>query len=246
MQSLDRAMGIIKVLTSYKENRFLSITELAKECNLPVSSIHRLLQAMMKHEMIQQDPESKLYGLGNAWLEYGLKVYDSMDYVSIIRPELEKLMHAVGESVYLSKPLGMEALLIERIDCEQNTIRIHDQLGLRTPMNIGAANLTMLAFMKEAQRDQIMDKLVPKEDRIDFFQLLKKIKSDGYLVREDEHTEGISTVAAPILNRLGEVVGAVSVKFISFQMTDVKMEFVINHVVNAGRNISKKMGYYYR
>jgi len=27
-----------------------------------------------------------------------------MDYVSIIRPELEKLMHAVGESVYLRKP----------------------------------------------------------------------------------------------------------------------------------------------
>lgn len=243
MQSLDRAMGIIKVLTLQKENRFLSITELAKECDLPVSSMHRLLQAMMKHEMIQQDPESKLYGLGNVWLEYGLKVYDTMDYVSIIRPELEKLMHTVGVSVYLSKPLGTEALLIERIDCEQNTIRIHDQLGLRTPMNIGAANLTMLAFMGAVQREQITEKLVPTENRKDFYTKLNKIKMDGYLVSQDEQTEGISTVAAPILNRLGEVVGAVSVKFIRFQMTDVKMEFVINHVVNTGRNISKKMGY---
>jgi len=68
----------------------------------------------------------------------------------------------------------MEALLIERIDCEQNTIRIHDQLGLRTPMNIGAANLTMLAFMKETQRDQITNTLVPKEDMISFFEQLKK------------------------------------------------------------------------
>jgi len=42
---------------------------------------------------------------------------------------------------------------------------------------------------------------------------------------------------------LGEVVGAVSDESISLQMIDVKVEFVINHVVNTGQNISKKMGY---
>ena len=65
-------------------------------------------------------------------------------------------------------------MLIERVDCEQNTIRIHDQLSLRIPMNIGAADLTMLAFMTEAQKDQITNTLVPKEDMISFFEQLKK------------------------------------------------------------------------
>ncbi|MBM7585607.1 DNA-binding IclR family transcriptional regulator [Bacillus pakistanensis] len=243
MQLLDRAMNVIKVLTRHDANQFLSITELAKECELPVSSMHRLLKAMMKHEMIQQDPEKKLYGLGNAWLEYGLKVYDTIDYVSIIRPELEKLMHLVKESVYLSKPIGMEALVIERIDCEQNTIRIHDQLGLRTPMNIGAGNLTMLAFMPLAQQEQIIDELVPQADKKSLYEMLGKIKLDGYKVSHDERTEGISTVAAPVLNRIGGVVGAVSVRLISYHLTEDKLGFFIDKVVNTGRTISMKLGY---
>jgi IclR family transcriptional regulator, KDG regulon repressor len=243
MQSLDRAMNVIKVLATYDANQFLSITELAKECELPVSSMHRLLKAMMKHEMIQQDPERKLYGLGNAWLEYGLKVYDSIDYVSIIRPELEKLMHLVEESVYLSKPIGTEALVIERIDCEQNTIRIHDQLGLRTPINIGAANLAMLANMPVAQQEQIIDNLLPEDDKKSLYEVLEKIKMDGYKVSHGERTEGISTVAAPILNRLGGIVGAVSVRLISYNLTEDKLEFFIDKVVHTGRTISMKLGY---
>jgi DNA-binding IclR family transcriptional regulator len=243
MQSIDRAMKVIKVLTKYDANKYLPITELAKECDLPVSSMHRLLKAMMKHEMIQQDSERKLYGLGNIWLEYGLKVYDTMDYVSIIRPELERLMNEIGESVYLSKPIGMEALVIERIDCEQNTIRVYDQLGLRIPMNISAASLIMLAYMPSSQREHIIHELVKEEERVEFEELLEKIHAKGFCVSHNESTEGISAVAAPILNRLGEVVGAVSVKLISFQLSEDRLELIISKVANTGSIISKKMGY---
>ena len=74
-----------------------------------------------------------------------------MDYISNIRPELERLVREVDESVYLSKPLGIEALIIERIDSEKNPIRIYDQLGIRIPMHIGAANKAMLARMSASQ-----------------------------------------------------------------------------------------------
>lgn len=119
MQSIDRAMNVIKVLVSNSSENWLSITELSQECDLPVSSMHRLLKAMSLHGLIQQDGQSKQYGLGNIWLEYGLRMYDKMDYISQIRPELERLMNKVEESVYLSQPIEMESLVIERIDSEK-------------------------------------------------------------------------------------------------------------------------------
>jgi DNA-binding IclR family transcriptional regulator len=131
-------MNVIKVLVSNSSENWLSITELSQECDLPVSSMHRLLKAMSKHGLIQQDGQSKQYGLGNIWLEYGLRMYDKMDYISQIRPELERLMNKVEESVYLSQPIGMESLVIERIDSEKAK-RFMISL-VHVPMHIGAAN----------------------------------------------------------------------------------------------------------
>lgn len=137
MQTIDRAMQVIKVLVGNETKKWFSITDLSKECDLPVSTMHRLLQSMKNHGLIQQDPNLKHYSMGNTWLEYGLQMYDTFDFVGLIRPEMEKLMLEVEESVYFSKPIGLESLIVERIDCQQNPIRIYDQLGLRIPLNIG-------------------------------------------------------------------------------------------------------------
>lgn len=128
MQTINRAMQVIKVLSKNDTRMWISITDLSKECDLPVSTLHRLLQSMKQHGLIQQDPDLKLYSMGNTWLEYGLKMYDTFDFVGLIRPEMEKLMHEVEESVYFSKPIGLESLVVERIDCLNNPIRINDQL----------------------------------------------------------------------------------------------------------------------
>ncbi|MFL6555872.1 MAG: helix-turn-helix domain-containing protein [Bacillus sp. (in: firmicutes)] len=92
MQTIDRAMQVIKVLVGNEIKKWFSITDLSKECDLPVSTMHRLLQSMKQHGLIQQDPNLKLYSMGNTWLEYGLQMYDTFDFVGLIRPEMEKLM----------------------------------------------------------------------------------------------------------------------------------------------------------
>ncbi len=243
MQSIDRAMSVIQVLVSDSTENWLSITELSQECQLPISSMHRVLKAMSKHGLIQQDEQTKQYGLGNIWLEYGLKMYDRMDYISKIRPELERLMNTVEESVYLSQPTGNEALVIERIDCEKNQIRVHDQLGSRIPLHIGGANKVMLAYMSPKQAKKIVDELLPEQDRPAFFATLQETKRKGYGMSHGERMEGTSSVAAPILNHFGEVHGAVSIGFVSFNLTDERLHFLIEQVIDTGKRISAKLGY---
>ncbi|WP_284037036.1 IclR family transcriptional regulator [Neobacillus sp. 114] len=242
MQSLDRAMHIIKALIKHDPNRMFSITELAKECELPNSSMHRILTAMMKHEMIKQDPQSKLYGLGTIWLEYGLIVYDTLDYVSLIRPELENLMKTVQATVYLSKPIGSESIIVERIDCINQTIRVHDKLGLRTPLYTGAANLTMLAHMPAIFVEKVISDF-PESERPSIHHRLNKIKIDSFELVQEEQKGGISSIASPILNHYGGVIGAVSIKLNISSLTEDQLKRTISEVVNTGNKISWKMGY---
>ncbi|WP_203247467.1 IclR family transcriptional regulator [Sporosarcina beigongshangi] len=242
MQSIDRAMTVASVLATHATDNGLSISDLSKQCELPLSTMHRLLKAMIKQGMVEQDERSKCYRLGTIWLEYGLKVYDSMDYVNKIRPELERLMREVEESVYLSKPTGLEAIIIERIDSENNPIRIYDQLGLRIPMHIGAANKAMLAHMSTTKSKSILEKLLPLEQLPAIDETLKQIKKQGYAVSHGERTEGTSSVAVAVLTGLGEVVGAVSIGFVSFNLTEDRMEFLIKKVIETGKRISEKLG----
>ncbi|WP_318614827.1 IclR family transcriptional regulator [Sporosarcina sp. YIM B06819] len=242
MQSIDRAMTVANVLATHATDNGLSISELSKQCELPLSTMHRLLKAMIKQGMVEQDEPTKCYRLGTIWLEYGLKVYDSMDYITKIRPELERLMKEVEESVYLSKPLGLEAIIIERIDSENNAIRIYDQLGLRIPMHIGAANKAMLANMPTTKSNAILKSLLSTEQLHTVENSLKEIKQQGYAISHGERTEGTSSVAVAVRDGLGEVVGAVSVGFVSFNLTESRLEFLIEKVVETGRRISEKLG----
>lgn len=242
MQTIDRAMQVIKVLAGSDQKKWVSITDLSKDCDLPVSTMHRLLQSMIKHGLIQQDPNLKLYSMGNTWLEYGLQMYDTFDFVGLIRPEMEKLMHEVGESVYFSKPIGEEALVVERIDCPQNPIRIYDQLGLRIPMNIGAANKVMLAHMPKEEALKIVNELVPQEEIEEFLLVLNKIRNEGYGESHGEKTKGTSSVAAPLFNHSNELIGSISIGYVNFNITEERQRFLIEKITEYGLRISSKLG----
>ncbi|MDF2065902.1 IclR family transcriptional regulator [Bacillus sp. Cr_A10] len=241
MQSIIRAMTVAQVLATHTTEKGMSISDLSKECELPLSTMHRLLQAMIKQGLVEQDAQSKMYRLGIVWLEYGLKVYDSFDYVSKIRPEIEWLSKEVEESVYLSKPLGTEAMIVERIDSENNPIRIYDQLGLRIPMNIGAANKAMLAAMPAAQTENILSQLLPTDKMYEMLITLEQIKKQGYATSHSERTEGTSSIAVSIKDSFGQVIGAISIGVVSFNLTEERLELLINKAMEAGKRISHRL-----
>jgi len=243
MQLLVRAMTIAKVLASETSENSLSISELSAKCDLPLSTLHRILKAMIKQGMIEQDEQTKQYRLGTIWMELGLQVYDTMDYISKIRPELERLARKVEESVYLSKPAGLDTIIIERIDSAANPIRIYDQLGIRIPMHIGAANKAILAAMPVAQAKETMEQLMPHEEIAEFEAQLVVIRQQGFAISHGERTAGTSSIAVSILNGFGEVVGAVSIGFVSFNVSPEHIQNLTDSLVETGRRVSAKLGY---
>ena len=243
MQSIERAMKIIKYLISNDINHFYTISDLSKACNIPLSSMHRILNAMIDLGMITKDTEKKLYGIGPIWLEYGLKAYDTMDYVSIIRPELENLMKTIEASVYLTKRLEKESIIIERIDNMQQNLRVNDQLGLRLPLHTGVTNEVILAFLNKEEQQKLINDFLPEEARNDFVQHLNKIKHDGYTMSTKDSMNEITTFAAPILNRANDVEGAISVRVLSYGLHDEKVDKIVKNIITTAHNISRKMGY---
>lgn len=243
MQLLERAMTIAKVLASEASEGSLSISELSTKCDLPLSTLHRILKAMIAQGMIEQDTQTKHYRLGTIWMELGLQVYDTMDYISKIRPELERLAREVEESVYLSKPAGLDTIIIERIDSAANPIRIYDQLGIRIPMHIGAANKALLASLPTVEAKEIIQQLVPIDEMADLEAQLEQIRLQGFAISHGERTAGTSSVAVAVFNGFGEIIGAVSIGFVSFNVSEEHINFLTQRLVETGKRVSTKLGY---
>lgn len=198
---------------------------------------------MKRHGLVIQNSDTKLYSLGATWLEYGLQLYDNLDYVEVIRSELEKLMEKVEETVYYSQPNGLDALIVERIDSQNNPIRIYDQLGIRIPMHIGAANKVMLANMPNHQAEAIVNALIESDKKKEYWNRLNQIKKQGFGESHEEKTPNTSALGAPVFNHLDELIGAVSIGFVNFNLTDERMLRLKEQIIETGMRISSKLGY---
>ncbi|MGA4483887.1 IclR family transcriptional regulator [Bacillus cereus] len=243
VQSIDRAISIIKLLNSTNEKEYWAISDIADGTHLPVSTVHRLLNSLMEHGLVTQISETKQYKIGPMWMEIGLRQLEKVDYRSVAREVMKRLASEVEESVYLNIPNGTHSIIIERIDSPLK-IRVIDNLGEQIPLSIGAANKTMLANMKTNEMEHIVEHLLsslPEQKQI-LLNQIKQIRNEGYAVSYGEKTEGTASVAAPIIGFNHKVVGALSVGLISHRINDDRLSFLISKVKQAAHEISIKIG----
>lgn len=134
-------------------------------------------------------------------------------------------------------------MVIERIDAPNNRIRIVDQLGMRIPMHIGAANKSMLACMSKSQIHDCVKKTLTQKEMEELFEKLLVIQANGYAISYEEKTEGTASIAAPIRQRNGEVLGAVSIGVLQFTLTEERIEFLKQELLQTTTRISQQLGF---
>ncbi|SFC95705.1 IclR family transcriptional regulator [Bacillus sp. UNCCL81] len=242
VQSIDRAMLIIDILNSDESKSNWQITELAEKTSLSLGTLHRLLNALIQHGLVVQIPETKHYKLGYKWMELGLRQLDKMDFRLVARPVMERLAHLLEESIYLNIESGIDGIVIDKIDSPLK-IRIAENLGIRIPLHIGAPNKTILAYMKEYEIQQVLDQLNLSPDSISILkQQLVEIRQNGYAISQSEKTEDTAAIAAPITGYHNKVLAAISVNVPGFRFTQERVPFLIEEVMKAAEEISKKIG----
>ncbi|PGM56975.1 IclR family transcriptional regulator [Bacillus sp. AFS053548] len=242
VQSIDRAMLIIDILNSDESKSNWQITELAEKTSLSLGTLHRLLNALIQHGLVVQIPETKHYKLGYKWMELGLRQLDKMDFRLVARPVMERLANHVEESIYLNIESGIDGIVIDKIDSPLK-IRIAENLGIRIPLYIGAPNKTILAYMKEYEIQQILDQLNLSPNSTSILkQQLVEIRQNGYAISQSEKTEDTAAIAAPITGYNNKVLAALSVNVPGFRFTQERIPFLIEEVIKAAEEISKKIG----
>jgi len=130
-KSLQKAMRILIHLG--ERGPEISLTKLSSDLALNRSTVHRLLSAMQKFHLIEQNPLSEKYSLGLKFHELGSRALYTRSLQSEARPFLVELARRSNESVSLAVPGAGGIICLDRVDSPTSIITVRTLIGERFP-----------------------------------------------------------------------------------------------------------------
>src|SRR3974377_1272929 len=90
IRAVSYSLALVDALAATDHGR--GVTELSEELRLAKSTVYRLLQTLVSHGYVVQDPSSGRYQLGLKFLELGTLVSNRLSILMIPSPHLQQLM----------------------------------------------------------------------------------------------------------------------------------------------------------
>ena len=246
MQSVDRIVTILALLADSAKG--MGITELYESCDLPKSTLHRILTSLVSHDLAVQDAHTKKYRLGSAMLRLGAKYLSQNDVRNIARPFLEQAEKELRETVYLSILQGGRVICVDTVSTSRD-LNYFVSVGKEMPINTSAAAKAILAYQPEdyikcVLASNAITKQTPKSivdpERLE--KHLASIRILGYSLCEEEMEEGATAISAPLWDWQGQVSASVSVIGPSVRLQGTYRQGVVDVILATAQVISRQWG----
>lgn len=247
VKSVSRALDIFTLLSLKKGG--LGVTEIANQIDINKSSVYRILSTLVKYNYVEQDAETGKYKLGYKFLEISSKLLDSIDIRTEAQPFLKELESETNEVIHLVVHDQGEVVYIEKLEGNE-LLRMHSRVGKRAPMHCTSVGKTILANLQQNVVSKILqEKGMPAHtkhtitEQDELLAELVRIREQGYAYDLEENQYGITCIAAPIFDHLGQVVAAVSISGSTIRMTETRLNQLQKRIILAGNQISARLGY---
>jgi DNA-binding IclR family transcriptional regulator len=249
VQTIERVDNLLVHLS--KEPQGLSLGKLAEQVGLPKGTTHRLVSSLSYFNYIKQDPSSRKYRLGFKLVKLGNMLLDQIDIRSESRPFLFELAQRSQETAHLVILDSDEALYIDKIQLSGEGLHMASRTGYRIPLHCTASGKVILAHLSPVEIERIIaERGLPRRtdhtitDAEQLKSLLHSIKHQGFALDNEEHTEGVRCVAAPIYNMNGDNVAAISISAPAVRVTLEKAQQSVKAMVmDTAKKISNQLGY---
>lgn len=217
---IDRMMDVLALLE--KRNNGASIRDLVDHLGLPRTTVYRILNTLHYHDVVRRTSEGA-YRLGPRLLALAARTLpDAHDYdlAALSRPHLEALAEKTGEGCKVSILDGNAILVVAAVQGTRE-YALTVVPGQHQPLHAGAASKMLIAHVPKDELDALLGegdliRYTAKTitDRKRLAAELARIRREGWSEDRGEYSPSILAYAAPIRDRSGKVVAALSVPFL--------------------------------
>jgi DNA-binding IclR family transcriptional regulator len=198
-QTINRAAQLLTLVIESEQPR--GLTELADDAALPKSTASRLLGALEREGLIQQQGLRGRFEPGPVLRRFA----NRGQLVELAQPHLEVLSEASGETINLAVPgpLGVDHLA--QIE-SRHFLGTGQWVGRRVPYETTAVGKVLMAFGGHPEQAALAEQLAT-------------VRRTGYAVAADELEVGLTGIAAPVVAGSGQALAALSISGPTLRLT---------------------------
>jgi DNA-binding IclR family transcriptional regulator len=216
----SRTFDVLELLVGRPDG--MTVTEIGKRLELPISSSHNLLQRMVTAE-VATVTEDLRYSLGPRAVRLGIRIVDGLEVRAISRRHLQELARETGDDVYLAVPLGRRVAYVDRFPGSRPVtvdIRLGQSLFLHAT-SVGKLFATHDRQLRKRlfaeERPRLTEHTLVETD--DLQRELAAIDEQGFSVSREEAIIGVMGIGVPIRSDDHTVVAAIHISTLSNRMT---------------------------
>ncbi|MDQ0136704.1 DNA-binding IclR family transcriptional regulator [Neorhizobium galegae] len=242
---IDRMMDVLEQLE--RRPNGATIRELTSLLSLPRTTIYRIVNTLQGHDMVRRD-DTGAYHLGRRLLSLASHVatgVSEIDLAAFAQPFLDKLSAEIGEGSKLSV-IDQDGILVLAAAQGRRQYALTVAPGQRMPIHAGAASKMLLAHLPPEEMAAWLAKpliaYTPKSltDPKRLMTELTRIKRLGWAQDRGENAPSIQAFAAPVRDRTGRVVAAISIPYLAGAEAS-RMEEIRLAAIDAARAMSEAM-----
>ncbi|MCB1423590.1 MAG: IclR family transcriptional regulator [Nitratireductor sp.] len=246
IQSVVLALRVIEHLA--QSRRPIGVTSLANDLGTTKSRIYRHLQTLVQQGYIVRSEETERYKVGSRLISLGRQVSENNSLVNAAHYPMRELCETLGHSCVLSQIEEEGARVLLTVP-GKSSIEIGVKPGSLLKFNNSAQGKIVAAFSPQAKIERILarplERTTPNTitDPAKLREHLAMIRERGWATAANESAIGLNTLAFPLFDEMGAVVGSVAivdlVQFIEAQPSAEQ----ISETARTARRIWQNLGY---
>ena len=184
--------------------------------------------------------------LGPEMIVLGARALQAVDLRGVARSELQFLAEKTGEDASLETLVGTEVLILDE-ERGRGLMGITSEIGTRWPTHATATGKVLQAGAEEPMTEPESGLASLTAHTITSWEewtaALSEIREKGFATNVEELEYGYVSVAAPVRNREGRTVAALSVGGSTHRITKDRIPELAVVVKDAASRVSKRLGY---
>jgi IclR family acetate operon transcriptional repressor len=238
--AIDRgAQLLLRVLESEQP---VALTELASASGIPKSTASRLVSALERQGLIEQDGERGRLRPGPAILRVAERSMVQRSVVDLAHPSLDALAEASGETINLAVPTRHGVEHVAQVD-SRHFLGAGQWLGRQVDFHTTAVGKVFMAFGRATlavSADE--DGAAPLAPPLRLRSELATVRREDFATAVDELEPGLAAIAAPVRGAGGKVVAALSISGPTMRMTPERIAELKPILIEEARSLSRRLG----
>jgi IclR family acetate operon transcriptional repressor len=240
--AIDRgAELLVRVLESAEP---VALAELASASGIPKSTASRLLSALERQGLVEQEGERGRLRPGPAILRVAERNLLERNVVELATASLDALGQLSGETINLAVPAHQGVEHIAQVE-SRHFLGAGQWLGRSVDYHCTAVGKVFMAFgratIAAAPLAQLTPHTVTSPARLR--EELEVVRAESFATAVDELEIGLAAIAAPVHGAGGEVVAALSISGPTTRLTDERIAELKPVLIDEAANLSRRLGH---